>query len=299
MQLRRSNVVVLGNFDGLHKGHQQLFECAKIEAKKQDPASEIIGLSFFPPPSWILTPNPKQLLTSSEEKRERLRQIGIDTFIEYPFNNVVAKMSPEEFFVGVLIEQLNAKTIIIGKNYYFGKNKVGNALYMEQLGKKYNTNICIVNDIKDNNITISSTQIRALIIQGKMLEAQKLLGYPYMITGEIIHGKSLGRTIGFPTANISTNLYKIYPPNGVYATKFKVKDNLYTSITNIGHNPTVKGMVKTIETNIFDFNEDIYGEIATVYFFDYLRAEKQFSGLDELIRQISIDKEKVKILSYN
>ncbi|ONI42270.1 riboflavin biosynthesis protein RibF [Candidatus Epulonipiscium fishelsonii] len=299
MQLKKSNIVVLGNFDGLHRGHQQLFECAKVEAKKQTPEAEVIGLSFFPPPSWVLAQNPKQLLTSSEEKRDRLIQIGINKFIEYPFNNIVAKMSPEEFFRGVLLEQLNAKTIVIGNNYYFGKNKVGNASYMEQLGKKYNVNICIVKDIKDNNTIISSTQIRALIAQGKMLEAQTLLGYPYMITGEIVHGRALGKTIGFPTANISANLYKVYPPNGVYATKFKVKNKLYTSITNVGNNPTVKGVEKTVETNIFNFNENIYGEIATVYFFDYLRPEKRFDGLDELIKQISIDKEKVKILSYS
>ncbi|MEG0012502.1 MAG: bifunctional riboflavin kinase/FAD synthetase [Cellulosilyticaceae bacterium] len=287
-----SSIVVLGNFDGVHLGHQKLFDLAKIKAKET--GFQIIALSFYPHPTWVLGNNPKPLLNSREEKKARIKAMGVDVFIEYPFTTEFASISPEEFFHRTLVNKLRAKVIIIGSNYYFGKDKKGDIVHMKELGEKYEAEICAVDTVKSHGITISSTNVRNLILQGDMHKATQLLGHPYTITGEVVHGKALGRTIGFPTANVKAEESRIYPPNGVYATIIEVYNKSYLGITNIGYNPTVSGKTKTVETHIFNFDELIYGETIKIALYEFMRPEKKFNSISELVSQLQEDKETAK-----
>lgn len=286
------SIVVLGNFDGVHLGHQKLFRIAKEKAKQMN--LQVVALSFYPHPTWVLGNNPKPLLTSRDEKKSRIEAMGVDIFIEYPFDQEFASTQPEQFFKTILVNRLKAKAIVIGSNYYFGKNKKGDIVHMKELGDKYDVEICAVDTVKSEGITISSTNIRNLIMEGDMKQVTRLLGKPYTITGEVVHGKALGRTIGFPTANVEAELTRVYPPNGVYATTIKVYNAVYWGITNIGYNPTVSGKSKTIETHIFDFDQMIYGEKIEIALHEFMRPEKKFDGLDELVAQLHEDREKAK-----
>lgn len=287
-----NSIVVLGNFDGVHLGHQKLFNLAKEKAKET--GFQVIALSFYPHPTWVLGNNPKPLLNSREEKKARIEAVGVDVFIEYPFTKEFANISPEEFFHRTLVNKLRAKVVIIGSNYYFGKDKKGDIVHMKKLGEKYEVEICAVDTVKSQGITISSTNVRNLILQGNMHQATQLLGHPYTITGEVVHGKALGRTIGFPTANVKADESRIYPPNGVYATVIEVDNKHYLGITNIGYNPTVSGKNKTVETHIFDFDKLIYGETIKISLCEYMRPEKKFNSLSELVSQLKEDKKRAK-----
>ncbi|MGL6174224.1 MAG: bifunctional riboflavin kinase/FAD synthetase [Cellulosilyticaceae bacterium] len=286
------SIVVLGNFDGVHLGHQKLFDRAKEKAKKT--GLQVIALSFYPHPTWVLGKNPKPLLTSREEKKSKIDSMGVDIFIEYPFTKEFSSITPEQFFKDILVKQLKARVVIIGSNYYFGKDKKGDILHMQELGQKYEVEICALDTVKSQGMTISSTNIRNLIMQGEMTKAIELLGNPYTIRGEVVHGKALGRTIGFPTANVEADENRVYPPNGVYASTIKVYTNHYLGITNIGYNPTVQGKSKTIETNIFDFNEFIYGEKVEIALYEFMRPEHKFNSLDELVEQLKQDTQNAK-----
>lgn len=287
-----NSIVVLGNFDGVHLGHQKLFELAKLKAKAT--GFQVIALSFYPHPTWVLGNHPKPLLNSREEKKARIKDMGVDIFIEYPFTQAFASISPEEFFHRTLVNKLRAKVVIIGSNYYFGKDKQGDIVHMKKLGEKYEVEICAEDTVKCQGTTISSTNIRNLILQGDIIKANQLLGYPYTITGEVVHGKALGRTLGFPTANIKAETDRVYPPNGVYATIISVYNEQYLGITNIGYNPTVSGKIKTIETHILDFDKVIYGEKIEIALYQFMRPEKKFNSLSDLTKQLTKDKENAK-----
>ncbi len=290
---RENSIVVLGNFDGVHRGHQKLFEVAIKKAKEE--GLQIVVFSFYPHPSWIIGNAPKPLLMSRREKEETIKNFHIDILIEYPFTREFASVSAEKFFVDVLMKQLKAKVIIIGSNYYFGRNQEGNQYYLYQLGQKYQCKVCVVDTLKIDSKTISSSTIRDLIVKGDIQTANTLLGHPYMITGQVIQGKMLGRTIGFPTINIKTESDRIYPPIGVYATKIIVYNEEYWGMTNIGYNPTVNGTDKMIETHIFDFNEQLYNQEVKIYFYDFMRPEQKFASLDLLTEQLGRDKKQIQV----
>lgn len=291
----KDSVVVLGNFDGVHIGHQKLFEVAKRKAAEED--LQVVVLSFYPPPTWILGKQPKKLLMSREDKKDKIESIGIDVLIEYPFTREFSNMSPEDFFTCILKDQLSARILVIGSNYYFGKGKTADALYMQKLGKNYNVEICVIDTIKSDNIEVSSSYIRTLVQDGAIEKANLLLGHPYCMSGTVIDGKKLGRQIGFPTINIIPDPNRAHPPNGVYATTTKINNKIYWSITNIGYNPTVNGENKIIETHIFDFSHMIYGVDVKIYFYKYIRKETKFNSIDLLKNQIEKDKnETQKIL---
>lgn len=288
------SVVVLGNFDGVHLGHQKLFQIAREKAKENN--FQVIALSFHPHPTWVLGNSPKPLLSSRKEKRNKIESMGAHLFIEYPFTEAFANVDPEEFFKDILVKTLKARVVVVGSNYYFGKDKKGDIVHMKHLGEKYEVEICAVDTVKNEGITISSTNIRNLILDGQMSQVAKLLGHPYTIVGEVVHGKALGRTIGFPTANVAADETKIYPPNGVYASTIKVYNQVYLGITNIGVNPTVNGNTKVVETHIFDFDQMIYNEIVEVALYEFIRPERKFGSLDELVEQLHIDTDKTKII---
>ncbi|MDF2612643.1 MAG: riboflavin biosynthesis protein RibF [Clostridia bacterium] len=293
IEQKENSIVVLGNFDGVHIGHQKLFELAREKAKEN--RLQIVVFSFYPHPSWVIGGSPKSLLMSRRDKEETIKTLQIDTLIEYPFTREFASISAERFFVDILISKLKAKVIIIGSNYYFGRGKEGNQKYLYELGQKYDVQVCVVDAVKIDGKIVSSSAIRDLITEGELETANRLLGHTYSIIGTVVRGKMLGRTIGFPTVNIKAESDRIYPPKGVYATKIQVYNREYLGMTNIGYNPTVNGSHKMIETHIFGFDEELYGEEVRVYFYSYIRAEKKFSNVTLLAEQIQKDKQQVQM----
>lgn len=287
------SVVVLGNFDGVHKGHQKLFEVAKDEAAKRE--LETVVFSFYPHPTWVVGNNKKSLLMSRRDKKMMIEHLGINVLVEYPFTKEFASISPETFFTEILISQLKAEVLVVGSNYFFGKGKAGTPEFLKQLGGQYGVTVCIVDAVTERGDMISSTQIRKMIVEGNIEMANQMLGHPYMIVGKVVQGKMLGRTIGFPTINLIADPDRVYPPNGVYATKVKVYSKVYMGMTNIGYNPTVSGERKMIETHIFDFYQNIYGEDVEVYFYHFMRPENKFENIEALKMQIATDQEAIQL----
>ncbi len=288
IKLLEDSVVILGNFDGIHIGHQKLFQVAKEVGKEK--ALPTVLFSFFPHPTWVLGDSPKSLLMSREEKKSKVEKLGIDIYIEYPFSAEFGKKSAEDFVTNILLEKLSCKAVVIGNNYFFGKKQQGNVDYMKKLGSKYGFEVFVVDEIKEEDVTVSSTFIRDLLLKGNVDLANKLIGHPYTVKGTIVHGKQLGRTLGFPTVNVIPESNKVLPPNGVYITKSYLLGKVYNSITNIGNRPTVAGKETTVETFIFDFAQDVYGETIIVEIIKYIRPELKFNSLQELTDAMSEDK---------
>ena len=288
IKLLKETIVILGNFDGIHIGHQELFQVAKNTA--QTKGLKTVLFSFFPHPTWVLGNSPKQLLMSREEKRKKIEDLGIDIYVEYPFSMEFSQITAEAFITDILLKKLNGKAVVIGDKYFFGKNKEGNISYMHKLGGKYNFDVFVVKEIKEDNNTVSSTYIRDLILNGEINKASELLGHLYTVSGIVTKGKQLGRTLGFPTINIIPEQIKVLPPNGVYITKVWISGKVYNGISNVGYNPTVNGDIKKVETYILDFCEDVYGKEASVGFVNYIRPEIKFASLDELEGQLRKDK---------
>ncbi len=284
-------VVVLGNFDGVHRGHQKLFEMAREKAKQQ--GLKTVVFSFYPHPTWVIGKKPKPLIMSRKDKKETINELGMDILIEYPFTKEFAAISPHDFFEKILLKELKVKVLVVGSNYFFGKGKKGNATYLKEYGQKCQVEVCVVEAVRQDDKTISSSRIRELIEKGHIEEANQLLGHPYLMIGQVIHGRQLGRTIGFPTINLIADPDRVYPPNGVYATQVQVYNEWYRGITNIGYNPTVNGKSKRIETHIFDISKDLYGEEVKIAFYKHIRSEKKFPSFEDLGKQITKDKEEV------
>ena len=289
IKVLEESVVILGNFDGIHIGHQELFELAQKVGKEKN--MKTVLLSFSPHPTWILGNSPKSLLMTREEKKKRIENKGIDIYIEYPFSVEFANMGAELFVTEILLEKLNCKAIVIGGDYFFGKNKEGNVDLMKKLGAKHNFEVFAVDEVKVEDTIISSTLIRELILKGNIELANKLIGQPYRISGMVVKGKQLGRTLGFPTLNIVPDNMKVLPPNGVYISKTHILGECYYSLTNIGNNPTVNGKQKMVETFIFDFCCEVYGENIEVEILKPIREEIKFASLDELTNRMNQDKD--------
>lgn len=223
-----------------------------------------------------------------------IEYLNLDVLIEYPFTKAFARISPEEFFTKILIDKLKARVLIVGSNYYFGREKAGNPESLKQLGKQYGVKVHVVEAVMIEEQMISSSKIRNLILEGKIEEANSMLGHPYLVVGKVVQGKMLGRTIGFPTINLIADPDRVYPPNGVYATKIKVFSKTYLGMTNIGFNPTVSGERKMIETHIFDLDQILYGEDVEIYFYRFIRLEKKFESIEALKSQIISDKKQIQ-----
>lgn len=296
IKLVDETVVILGNFDGIHIGHQKLFKVAQKIAKEKN--LKTVLFSFYPHPTWILGDNPKSLLLSREEKKDKAQSLGIDIYIEYPFTAKFAQKSATDFVTQILIEQLNCKAVTIGRDYFFGKNQEGNIDFMKKCGNQYGFDVSIIDEVKEDFVTISSSLIRELILEGNVEQAAKLIGEPYAVKGHVIKGNQIGRTIGFPTANIIANPIKVLPPQGAYVTEVSILGERYYGITNIGYNPTVQGDKKTVETFIFDFHKDIYGQEITIKILKFLRPEIKFDSLTELTNQLNKDKALAKEFIY-
>lgn len=291
-----SSIITLGNFDGLHLGHQELIKM--IIHRAEETASLSMVVTFRPHPLKILAPEKcPPLISIYEEKIQLFEKLGIDVLVKIPFTLDFSAMEPRDFVKNVLCDLLGAKEIFVGYNYRFGKGRKGNIRMLRDLGEELGFVVREIEQVSLDEEVISSTRIRQLLKNGEVEHAAKLLGRPYALCGIVVKGDGRGRGLGFPTANIASR-HAIIPSNGVYAVKLFVRDQHYNGIVNIGMRPTFETKSLAIEVHIFDFDEDIYGEEITVYFIRKIREEKKFQNAEALIKQISKDiTEALRLLS--
>ena len=282
-------VLSLGMFDGVHLGHLSIINLLKKTA--QEKQFETALLTFWPHPRKVFNPNDDiKLLNTLDEKLDLLEKAHLDVVFLKSFDENFRNLTGEEFVRQILIEKLNVKHIIIGHDHVFGKNKSGNFELLQKLSKELDFEVQQLDAVKEGEFNISSTKIRNCLGNGNIIGANKMLGYHYSVSGKVIDGKKLGRTIGYPTANIEVDELKLLPKKGAYIVEVYVKNKFYKGMLSIGTNPTVNGEKLTVEVYILDFNEDIYGEEITVKFRDFLHEEIKFESLEKLIERLNEDK---------
>lgn len=288
-------IVTSGTFDGVHLGHQKILTRLKETAKKE--GGETVVITFWPHPRLIVSPHSDgiQLLSTLDEKIELLEDFGIDHLLILPFTRKLSEMSSERYVQQVLIKAIGTRTLVIGYDHRFGKNREGGFDYLKANKERFKIEIEEIPRQEIENLTISSTKIRKALLNGNISEAKGLLGRNYSFSGLVKKGRQLGRTIGFPTANVHHDkTYKLIPEKGVYAVKVFLRSKEYSGVMNIGSRPTVEGEGITQEVHIFNFNDDIYGEKLKVEIIAFLRQEKKFGNIKDLIDQIRIDCEHAK-----
>lgn len=286
--LDKPTALTIGKFDGLHKGHRKLIAELKNIANKNDLNCTV--LSFKPHPEDILRSASTPLILSYDEKQDILQNLGIDTYIEYPFTKEFSKVSPEDFMVDIVIKKLNPRFLMVGEQYRFGSGGKGDINLAKDIGKAYGLEVFQVPHVLQNNLKVSSSIIRRLIRQKNFEVANDMLTYNFFVSGQVIDGKKLGKTIGFATANIVPPNKKLLPPNGVYATNTDINGKIYKSITNIGINPTIEDDRNLIiESHLLNFNKDIYGQNIKIEFCGWLRDEVKFDSIEDLKFQLTKD----------
>jgi len=293
-------IVTLGTFDGMHIGHRAILN--KLKLQRNQSGYKTLVLTFFPHPRMVLKTDHKILLLNTiEERIQLIKDFGIDYLVVQEFTQEFANLSAEEFVKNILVDQFNIAKIIIGHDHRFGKNRSADIHDLIEFGKKYHFDVEQISAKELDHVSVSSTKIRKALTQGNVSLAKDYLGYPYMISGKVVKGRQLGRTIGFPTANIQIyEDYKLVPAIGVYVVGVTVKGNDYYGMLSIGTNPTVGGKEKTTEVYIFDFNEVIYNEEITVHFLTKIREEQKFSSVDLLKEALKEDERfSRKFLSKN
>jgi riboflavin kinase/FMN adenylyltransferase len=286
----KKTIVTIGTFDGVHIGHQKIIE--KLIQGTNNAACESLILTFFPHPRMVLNGSSSiQLLNTITEKSSLLEKMGIDNLVIHPFDKEFSNLSAEEFAKTILIDAFNIHKIIIGYDHRFGKNRAANIDDLIGFGKKYGFEVEEISAQEIDSVSVSSTKIRAAISNGNIAVANEFLGYDYTLSGKIIKGKQLGRTIGFPTANIEIEEnYKLIPMNGVYIVKSHLQEKTVFGIMNIGLNPTVNGEDLSIEVHFLDFDGDLYDTEIGVSVIQRIRDEKKFTSIDLLKSQIQEDK---------
>lgn len=286
----KKTIVTIGTFDGVHIGHQKIIEKLIQETKKAD--CESLILTFFPHPRMVLNGSSSiKLLNTINEKSSLLEKMGLDNLVIHPFDKKFSNLSAEEFVKTILVDSFNIKKIIIGYDHRFGNNRAANIDDLISFGKKYDFEVEQISAQEIDSVSVSSTKIRDAITDGNMIIANEFLGYDYILSGKIITGKQLGRTIGFPTANIKIEEnYKLIPKNGVYIVKSHLQEKTVFGIMNIGLNPTVNGEDLSIEVHFLDFEADLYNKNITVSVIDRIREEQKFTSIDLLKAQIQEDK---------
>lgn len=286
----RGSAVTLGKFDGLHRGHQVLTK--ELFAAGQEGLQTIV-FTFGTHPRAQVEGGPAELLLTNEEKKELLEAQGLDILIEYPFNDITSHISPEEFVARILCQELLAKKIIVGTDFGFGYRRAGNVELLRQMSRDCGYELVVREKLKTKEgIDISSTYIKGLLKLGHMEQVNELLGYPFSIRAEVVHGNHYGRTFGMPTINQLPEPEKLLPPNGVYVSRTIVDGISYKSVTNIGTKPTIEGAYpKGAETFIQEFDQDLYGKTVEVQLYSYARPEMKFASREQLVAQMHRDNE--------
>ena len=290
-----NTIITIGTFDGVHKGHKQVIKKLNNIAKKQ--GFESVLLTFYPHPRHVLYPDDQQLklLNTIDEKTEELKKSGLQHFVVHEFTKEFSRMKSVNFIRDLLVNKLKMKHMVVGCNHHFGRNREGSYDDLKELAELYNFELEKIPPQNEDDVAISSTKIRQLLLVGDVEKAAIYLGHSYLINGKVVKGNARGRKIGFPTANILVeNKWKLIPSDGVYAVKVKLGGKQFYGMLNIGERPTLSDNKHRIEVHIFDFSADIYGADIKVEFVKRIREEKQFDNLELLKRQLQIDENNCK-----
>ncbi|NEW80289.1 MAG: bifunctional riboflavin kinase/FAD synthetase [Gelidibacter sp.] len=289
---KNKTFVTIGTFDGVHLGHQKVLSNL-INSAKKNSASSVL-LTFFPHPRMVLQKDSHiKLINTLEERIKLLKKTGLDALVIHEFTEDFAEKTALDFVKKVLVDHLKISNLIIGYDHRFGKNREGNFDQLTEYGKIFGFEVNKISQQEIDHITISSTNIRKAIELGNIEEANRYLGYYFMLTGDIVKGKNLGEKIGFPTANLFIEeTYKLLPKTGSYIVKSEMENQTVYGMMNIGYNPTVKGKKQTIEIHFFDFNKDLYGKKIQVDVLKFLREEQKFDSVDALKKQLEKDRQK-------
>lgn len=291
-------VITIGNFDGVHLGHQAILKQLVEEARRID--GESVLLTFWPHPRCVFEKGDCSLrfLNTIEEKEQLLGQFGIDHMVILPFEEGLYKMEAEEYIEQILVDEMNAHTVFIGHDHRFGYKGKGNFDMLQKAGETYGFRVVEIEALAVSENNVSSTRIREALKSGQLDVANEYLSYVYPLKGTVIHGKKLGRVLGFPTANIlCDDLQKLIPANGVYIATLEIDKIQHPCVLNIGFKPTVEGKmpIPGIEAFIFDFDENIYGKTVSIRFLSYIRKEQKFDNLDALTKQIQKDAHQAQV----
>lgn len=289
-QSTKKTILTLGTFDGVHIGHKKILE--RITQNTENGKYESLVLTFFPHPRMVLQEKSEiKLLNTIAEKSKLLEETGIENLVIHPFNESFSRLTAEEFVHSILVDQFHIQKIIIGHDHRFGRNRTANIDDLIAFGAEYGFEVEQISAQEIQDVSVSSTKIRKALDEGNITLANDYLGYAYFLSGEVVKGKQLGRTIGFPTANIQIEEdYKKIPKNGVYIVKTFIDNVVIFGMMNIGFNPTVNGQKQTIEVNLFDFDADIYGQKLEISLLEYIREEQKFGSVDLLKEQLNKDK---------
>ncbi|MGJ8661640.1 MAG: bifunctional riboflavin kinase/FAD synthetase [Bacteroidota bacterium] len=285
-------VVTIGTFDGVHLGHQKILQKINKEAEKI--GGESVLFTFHPHPRIVLNPKNHnlKLLQTQGEKISKLERFGLQNLIVYPFTEEFSNLTAMEFVRDILVEKMKVKTLVIGYDHQFGKNREGGIEFLQSVSKEFGFTVIEIPAQEIDDVNVSSTKIRNALLEGNIVLANSFLKEPFELEGKVIKGEALGRKLGFPTANLNlqTDL-KLIPKNGVYAVHVTLNDGrLLEGIMNIGSRPTIHANGQlSLEVYLLDFNEDLYGQILRVQFLEHIRSEKAFANTDELIDQIKQD----------
>lgn len=293
-------VVTIGTFDGVHIGHQKIISRLQEVAHKSE--GETVILTFFPHPRMILHPDDLniKLINTMNEKAEKLAELGIDHLIITPFTRDFSNLTPQEYIKDILLDKIGTSQIIIGYDHRFGKDRSGGLKELQTFALDFGFEVEEIPEQDIHDVAVSSTKIRNAILSGDVKTAKDFLGYSFHLSGKVIRGDQLGRELGFPTANLFIEeSYKLIPADGIYAVsiEFENEDLKHKSsmgMAYIGHRPTINGMHRNIEVNIFDFNEDLYGQTIRINFLEHLRGDIKFNSLEELKEQLRLDEKVVR-----
>jgi len=283
-------IATLGTFDGVHIGHMKIIE--RLIQNADELNCETLVLTFFPHPRMVLQDQSEiKLLNTIDEKSFLLEKAGLDNLVIHPFDKEFSRLTAEEFVKQVLVDAFNIKKIIIGHDHRFGRNRTADINDLIVFGERYGFEVEQISQQEINEVAVSSTKIRNALTDGNVSLANKYLGYDYILSGTVVKGKQLGRTLGYPTANIEiAESYKLIPKIGIYIVKSEWNGKTVFGMMSIGFNPTVNGDKKTIEVNYFDFNEDLYGKKISVSILSRIRDEEKFESLEALTQQLHQDK---------
>lgn len=284
-------VVTTGTFDGVHVGHRKIINRLNQIAKKI--GGESVLLTFDPHPRMVLFPDDHglELITTIDEKVALLEQAGVDNLIIHPFTKEFSRLSSLDFIREILVDKIGTSVLVIGYDHHFGRNREGSFEHLRESGPLYGFDVEEISVQDVDNVAVSSTKIRKALQEGDVSTADKYLAHPFQLTGTVVHGDKLGRELGFPTANIQIDdKHKVIPANGVYACYVLIAERKLKGMLNIGNRPTVNGSEKRVEVNIFDMDEELYGEEVTLMLQERIRDEKRFDSVDSLKARLAVDK---------